>query len=35
MTFEKVGFYVRVSRDDLECRNQWKILGEWGIRNEV
>ena len=31
----KVGFYARVSRDDLNNRNQWEVLGEWGLRNNV
>lgn len=32
---EKVGLYARVSRDDLECRNQWQVLSEWITRNNV
>lgn len=28
-------FYARVSRDDLHCANQKKVLIEWAKRNEV
>ena len=31
----KVGLYARVSRDDLECRNQWQVLSEWCLRNNI
>lgn len=32
---KKIGLYARVSRDDLECRNQWQVLSEWVIRNNL
>lgn len=31
----KVALYARVSRDDLECKNQWQVLGDWVVRNKL
>jgi DNA invertase Pin-like site-specific DNA recombinase len=32
---EKFVGYVRVSRDDLNCENQTKVLKEWAERNNI
>lgn len=30
-----VGLYARVSRDDLNNRNQWEVLGDWAQKNGI
>jgi DNA invertase Pin-like site-specific DNA recombinase len=32
---KKVALYARVSRDDLFCENQTRVLRDWAIRNDV
>lgn len=31
----KVALYARVSRDDLHCSNQKRILEDWALRNNI
>jgi DNA invertase Pin-like site-specific DNA recombinase len=35
MASSKTALYARVSRDDLHCENQEKILKEWASRNGI